>query len=317
MLQHVATWFTGNLLGIDLASQLGASVLFFIYENLKIFLLLVVLTHLMGVVRFFLPVEKMRAFLSTRKLFGADYFFASLFGVITPFCSCSSIPLFISFAQSRIPLGLTFAFLITSPLINEVALVLFISAFGLQVTLLYAIMGMAIGMLGGIVIQHLHLEREVASDLFEKKPCCCSCKQKQLRRTLWRSVSREAWSIVRKVMPYVLVGVGIGAAIHGYVPANYFEEMLAGTSLWSVPLAVILAVPLYANASAAVPITAALVEKGVALGTAIAFMMAVVGLSLPEALILKRAMSWKLLGIFFGIVTIGIIFVGYGFTLIT
>ena len=267
------------------------------------------MTHLMGLVRYYLPIRKMQLLLTNRKLFGMDYFFSSVFGAITPFCTCSSIPLFISFVQAKIPLGLTFAFLITSPLINEVAIVLFLSVFGWKVTVLYTILGILIGMIGGFIIGKLNMEGEIAKDM---QADACGYKEKAINTAgMLRFASRDARAITGRVMPFVLIGVGVGAAVHGYIPEGYFESILSSENVWGVPLAVILAVPLYANASAAIPIVSALVEKGVALGTAIAFMMAIVGLSLPEAMILKRVMSLKLLSIFFGIVTIGIICIGY------
>ena len=309
MLQRFSIWITFDLLHHVPETHLGESAYFFIYENIKIFLLLVLLTHFAGLVRYYLPVQKMRTFLEKRRLFGMDYFFSSLFGAITPFCTCSSIPLFISFIDAGIPLGLTFAFLITSPLINEVAIVLFISAFGWKITALYITLGMLLGMIGGFLIGKMKMENEIAKDM---KMGTCQCKRNDGRRVSpLLFASRDAWAITGRVMPYVLIGVGVGAAVHGYIPEGYFESILSGNNIWGVPLAVVIGIPLYANASAAIPIMSALVEKGVALGTAIAFMMAIVGLSLPEALILKRVMSWKLLGIFFGTVTAAIICIGY------
>ncbi len=317
MLHRLTSWIAFDLFGYTPASPIGISMEFFLYETIKIFLLLLVITHLMGVLRFYLPIERMRSFLASRRLFGADYFLSSLFGAVTPFCSCSSIPLFMSFLQARIPLGLTFAFLITSPLINEVALVLFAAAFGWQITVLYATFGILIGMAGGFILGKMNLEKEIASDFRMTTSGNASDQDKRDVITALKVGSREARAITRKVMPYVLIGVGAGALIHGHVPEGYFETILSGNALWTVPLAVVLAVPLYANASAVVPIAAVLVEKGVALGTALAFMMAVVGLSLPEAMILKRVMSMKLLLLFFGVVTVGIIAVGYGMSAFT
>lgn len=313
-LNNFANWITFDLFKYAPESHIGQSIQFFIYDTAKILLLLIILTHFMSLLRHYMPVEKMRAFLESRKFYSFDYFIASSFGAITPFCSCSSIPIFISFLQARIPIGLTFAFLTTSPLVNEIAIVLFFSIFGWKITLLYTAAGMIIGMVSGFLIGKMGLEKEIKSDIFDiKKPCSCKCRK---HNSLFKQISIEAMGIVRRVAPYVIIGVGIGAIIHGYVPDGYFEHALTGKHFLSVPLAVILAIPLYANASGVIPIVEALIAKGVALGTALAFMMAVVGLSLPEAFILKRIMSWKLLSRFFGVVAVGIIIIGYLFNVL-
>ncbi|MBT3835042.1 permease [Candidatus Peribacteria bacterium] len=313
MIDSFASWLTFETLNIAADSHMGLSIHFFVYETVKIMLMLIAMTHVMSLFRHYLPIDKMQEYLSSRHFFGLDYFLASTFGAITPFCSCSSIPLFIGFLQARIPLGLTFAFLTTSPLVNEVAIVIFLSAFGWKITLLYTLAGMTIGMLSGLILGKMNLEKEIDTKIFTeaKKPCCCKCKKDT--QNIFKQISNEAFSITKKIMPFVILGIAIGAGIHGYVPEGYFEDSLSGNNIFSVPIAVILAVPLYANASSVIPIVQALISKGVALGTALAFMMAIVGISLPEALILKRVMSWKLLGRFFAIVTIGIIIIGYLF----
>lgn len=318
MINQFSSWLVFDILKHSPETHFGAALHFFVYDTVKILLLLIILTHAMSLLRHYLPISKMQSFLTSRRFFGLDYFFASSFGALTPFCSCSSIPLFIGFTQAGIPLGLTFAFLATSPLVNEVALVLFLSIFGWKITVMYAVAGMFVGMISGAILNKMHLEKEINTSLFEekKKECCCTCNKKPERETVFTKTSREAFSITKRVAPYVVVGVGIGALIHGYVPEGYFESALTGKSFFSVPLAVILAVPLYANASGVIPIAEALIAKGVVLGTALAFMMAVVGLSLPEALILKRIMSWKLLGAYFGIVMLGVIAIGYLFNLL-
>jgi uncharacterized membrane protein YraQ (UPF0718 family) len=223
MLLSFADWITFTLLRLSPTSALGSSMQFFVYDTVKIFLLLIIITHGMSLLRIYLPVSKMRNFLHTRRLYGLEYLFASVFGAITPFCSCSSIPLFIGFLQAGIPLGVTFAFLITSPLVNEVAVVLFLGIFGWKVTLLYAVAGILIGTVGGIVLGRMKMENEVRTDMFEekKKPCCC-CKN-AVPQSVLQKVSREAWGIIRKVMPFVAVGVAIGAIIHGYVPDGTFR----------------------------------------------------------------------------------------------
>lgn len=316
-LEAFATWLVTSIFHIENVT-LAESFHFFVYDTLKIFFLILVITHIMSLLRYYLPIEKLRFFLVSHNLYGLDYLLATMFGAITPFCSCSSIPLFIGFVQARIPLGVTFAFLITSPLINEVAIGLFIVLFGLHITLLYIAAGMAIGVVGGWILGRLRMDRYVA-DFVWKLP---EQKGNAIAQTMLpakaiaRIVSKEAMDITKKIALYILAGVGIGAFIHGYVPQGFFETYLQKAGLWGVPIAVILAVPLYSNASGVIPIVQSLIAKGVPIGTGLAFMMAVVGLSLPEALILKKVLKWQLLASFFGIVTVGIIFIGYFFNAI-
>jgi len=314
-LEALSNWLTFSVLSIEQGSQLGISMQFFFYDTLKIFALMLVITHFMSALRYYLPIEKLRDFLTKRKLYGLDYFFATVFGAMTPFCSCSSIPLFIGFLEARIPLGVTFAFMITSPLVNEVAITLFFGVFGWQVTLLYIAAGILIGMIGGFILGKLKMEKYVEDFVWKVH----SQKQNQPEAKkepfikIFPQISKEAFDITKKIAPYIIIGVGVGAFIHGYVPEEFFGKYLESTGIWSVPLATILAVPMYANASGVIPIIESLVSKGVPLGTALAFMMAVVGLSLPEALILKKVLKWPLLATFFGVVTIGIIMIGYLF----
>ncbi|OIO19391.1 MAG: permease [Candidatus Magasanikbacteria bacterium CG_4_9_14_0_2_um_filter_41_10] len=310
----IATWLVDDVFRISNATLAG-SVDFFVYDTLKIFFLILVITHIMSLLRYYLPIEKLRDFLTSHQLYGLDYVLATIFGAITPFCSCSSIPLFIGFVQARIPLGVTFAFLITSPLINEVAIGLFIGLFGLKITLLYITAGMAIGVVGGWILGKLRMEKYVADFVWklpEQKENIIA-QQSRSKKQIAQIVSKEAMNITKKIALYIFVGVGIGAVIHGYVPQGFFETYLQKAGIWSVPLAVILAVPLYSNASGVIPIIQSLIAKGVPIGTGLAFMMAVVVLSLPEALILKKVLKWQLLASFFGIVTVGIIIIGYLF----
>ncbi len=312
-LEAFANWVTFVLLGIEQGMQLGNAVQFFIYDTSKIFVLLIIITHLMSILQYYFPVEKLRDFLVKNKLYGIDYFFASVFGSITPFCSCSSIPLFIGFLEARIPLGVTFAFMITSPLINEVALALMIGSFGWQVMVVYVIAGIAIGMVGGFVLGKLNMEKYVEDFVWKvhaQKKANGELKKEPLKK-VFPQLSKEAFGIIKKIGWYVVFGVAVGAMIHGFVPDEFFGKFLESAGVWGVPLSVILAVPMYANASGAIPVIEALVAKGVPIGTALAFMMAIVGLSLPEAMILKKVLKWQLLAIFFGVVTVGIIFIGY------
>ena len=250
-----------------------------------------------------------------------QYLLASLFGAITPFCSCSSIPLFIGFVKGGIPLGVTFSFLITSPLVNEVAVAMFAGTFGWKVTLIYVVSGICLGMIGGYVLGKMKLEKHL-SPWVQQMLQTNSASEEEMVASQSGLIGRlpqivkEALGIVRGVLLYIIIGIGIGAAIHGYVPSGFFEAHLSGEHWYAVPLAVILAVPMYANAVGIVPVIQVFVAKGVALGTALAFMMSVVGLSLPEATMLKKVMNMKLIGIFFGTIALFIILLGWMFNLV-
>ncbi len=306
------------ILNLGKSPYLAESVRFFIYDSLKIIFLLIIITHIMGLIKFLLPVEKIRSYLSEHRMFGMDYVLASLFGMVTPFCSCSSIPLFVGFLEAGIPLGVTFTFLITSPLLNEVALALFAGMFGIKITLLYISAGLAAGIAGGFVIGRLHMERYIADFVRSAKTgqTTLSLKKSRSLSLIIKSISAEAFSITAKIIPYVLAGIAAGSLIHGYVPDGFFRKYLVKAGPFGVPAAVILAVPLYSNASGIIPVLQSLVEKGVPLGTAMAFMMAAVGVSFPEALILKKVMKLPLLITFFSTVTAGIIFIGYIFNIV-
>lgn len=318
MIQQFADWLVYGVMGLDASSHLGVAVNFFFYDSIKIIILLFLISMLMGIVNAYFPIERLRNYLVTHRLYGLQYLLASLFGAITPFCSCSSIPLFIGFVKGGIPLGVTFAFLITSPLVNEVAVAMFLGSFGVRTTIVYVVSGIVLGMLGGMVLGRMNLDRYLSGWIRDIQ------RQSEAQADAWEaektsffdrlpSIVRGSWDIVRGVLVYVLVGIGIGAAMHGFVPDGFFERYLAAGNWWSVSLAVILAVPMYANAAGIVPVIEVFVAKGVPLGTAIAFMMSVVGLSLPEATLLKKVMTWRLIGIFFGVVTVFIIISGYLF----
>lgn len=320
-LQPLIDYLTYQLFGLKAETHLGASINFFIYDTIKILILLFLISSLMGLVNAYFPVDRLRIYLTTRKMYGLQYFFASLFGAITPFCSCSSIPLFIGFVKGGIPLGVTFAFLITSPLVNEVAVAMFLGMFGLKATLVYAISGILLGTIGGFILGKMKLDRHLSEWVQEIQATSeQESEQWETDRTPFIDhlpiIIHEGWVIVRKVLVYVIIGIAIGAAMHGYVPENFFTGYLSADKWYAVPLAVILAVPMYANAAGIVPVIQVFVAKGVPLGTAIAFMMAVVGLSLPEATLLKKVMKWKLIGIFFGTITVFIILLGYIFNFI-
>jgi len=275
----------------------------------------------MGVVNAYFPIDRLRVYLTTRKMYGFQYVFASLFGAITPFCSCSSIPLFIGFVKGGIPLGVTFSFLITSPLVNEVAVAMFLGLFGLKATLIYAGSGIVMGMIGGYVLGKMKLDRYLTDwvkqlQINSDKESVQWEDEKTPFIDRLPSIIREGWDIVSKVLVYVVIGIAIGAAMHGYVPENFFAQYLSADKWYAMPLAVLAGVPMYANAAGIIPVIQVFVAKGVPMGTAIAFMMAVVGLSLPEATLLKKVMTWKLIGIFFGTITLFIIALGYLFNII-
>ena len=311
MLQLIVDWLTYSILKLDPSSRIGSSVNFFIYDSVKILLLLFVLIAVIGFLRSFISQQKIKYWIKGAKGFGN--FFASLFGAVTPFCSCSSIPIFISFLKAGVPLGITFSFLITSPLINEYLVVLMLGFFGWKITLAYIISGMAIGIVSGAVLGKMKLERYVEKDILaENAEEISEIKYKGIRQRIVFGI-QESNSIVRKLWIWVLIGVGLGAFIHNYVPQETIHAIISKTGIFSVPIATIIGVPMYGSCAAIVPIAVVLFQKGVPLGTALAFMMAVAALSLPEAIMLRRAMKLKLIAIFFAITTLAIIVTGYLF----
>jgi uncharacterized membrane protein YraQ (UPF0718 family) len=319
-IQHFADWLIYSVFGIGAETHLGTALNFFVYDTLKILILLFLIVFLMGIINAYFPIERLKNYLNRKKLYGLEYLFASIFGAITPFCSCSSVPLFIGFVQGGIPLGVTFAFLITSPLVNEVAVAMFLGMFGVKATLIYAISGILLGTIGGWLLGKFNLEpllSDWVKNILENKMQQGEYEEEKLTfRQRLPDITRGAWDIVKGVVLYVIIGIAIGAAMHGYVPENFFGQYLGGGQWWTVPLAVILAVPMYANAAGIVPVIQVFVAKGVPLGTAIAFMMATVGLSIPEATLLKKVMTMKLIAIYFGVVTLFIILSGFLFNIL-
>lgn len=318
MIQNFADWLVFSIIGLDNETAFGSAVNFFVYDSIKILLLLFLISALMGIVNAYFPVERLRNYLSSHRLYGLQYLLASLFGAITPFCSCSSIPLFIGFVKGGIPLGVTLSFLITSPLVNEVAVAVFLGSFGIKATLVYVISGILLGCVGGFVLGRMHLEPYLSA--WVKQVQLQSEKQtaewEQERTSFMQRlpiVIRDSWRIVRGVLLYIFIGIGIGAFMHGFVPEGFFEQYMSRDNWYAVPLSVMLAVPMYANAAGIVPVIEVFVAKGIPLGTAIAFMMAVVGLSLPEATLLKKVMTWRLIAVFFITVMLFIILSGYLF----
>ncbi|MGM9794627.1 MAG: permease [Candidatus Aphodosoma sp.] len=321
MIQKFADWLVYTLMNISPDTPLGISINFFFYDTIKILILLFLISSLMGIINAYFPIDRLRNYLINHKLYGLQYLLASLFGAITPFCSCSSIPLFIGFVKGGIPLGVTFSFLITSPLVNEVAVAMFLGAFGVKITLIYVLSGIILGTLGGILLGRMKLERYLSDWVrqIQEQSTNQTAEWEKSNTSFWEripSIIKDSLKIVKGVIVYILIGIGIGAAMHGYVPENFFAEYLSADKWWNVPIAVILAVPMYANAAGIVPVIEVFVAKGVPIGTAIAFMMAVVGLSLPEMTMLKKVMTWKLIGIFFGTITLFIIISGYLFNII-
>ena len=314
MLQIGIDWLIYSLFGLDPNSRLGPILNFFVYDSVKILLLLFVMISFIGFLRTFLPQHKVKVWLVEKK--GLGNLFASLFGALTPFCSCSSIPIFLGFLEVGIPLGVTFSFLITSPLINEYLVVLMLGFFGWKITVLYVISGILIGVSSGIILGKMGLEKHVVKGLFASNT--------QLNNEItYKGIKQrvafglhEAVSIVRRIWIWVLVGVGIGALIHNYVPQEVIQSAISKTGVFSVPAATILGVPMYGSCAAIVPIAVVLFRKGIPLGTALAFMMATAALSFPEAVILRRAMKLKLIAIFFAITTLAIIITGYLFNLL-
>ena len=320
-IQKISNYLVYTALGMSQKSHLAEALDFFIYDTIKILILLFIIIFLMGIVNSYFPVDKVRNYLSRNKLYGFEYLVASLFGVVTPFCSCSSIPLFIGFVKGGIPLGVTFSFLITSPLVNEVAIGLFIGLFGIKTTIIYVLSGIILGVISGIILQKLKLEKHLTpwvqriltnSEMEQNRFISEKQTLKQRLPIIWN----EVINILKGILPYVIVGIAIGGLMHGYIPEGFFEQYMSKDNLFAVPISTILAVPMYSNASGILPVVQVLVAKGIPLGTAIAFMMGVIGLSLPEAMLLKKVMNIKLIGIFFGVVTLCIIISGYIFNLI-
>jgi uncharacterized membrane protein YraQ (UPF0718 family) len=315
MIKLFADWLTYSIFGIAKETLLASAVNFFIFDTIKIFILLVIIIFIVSIIRSYLPPEKIRAILSSEKKYFGNVL-ASLLGIVTPFCTCSAIPLFIGFLEAGVPLGTTFSFLVASPMINEVALVLLLGMFGWKIALLYIVSGLIISILSGIIIGHLKVESLVADFIYKNKI------NGQLQLPEMTGKQRISYAknytldIIKKVWIYVVIGIGIGAWIHGYIPADFLAEYASSDKWYAVPLAVLIGIPLYSNAAGVIPLVGVLTEKGVSIGTSLAFMMAVTGLSLPEFMILKKVMKVKLIVIFAGIVGLGIIFTGYLFNLV-
>jgi len=310
----LAHWLTYDLFGIPAGARLGESLAFFLYDVPKVLLLLVAVVFGVGIIRSFVTPERTRQILAGRRESAGNVLAAGL-GIVTPFCSCSAVPLFIGFVKGGVPLGVTFSFLISAPMVNEVALVLLAGLFGPWVALLYLSTGLTIAIVAGWVIGRLHLEAWI-EPWVTAMPALPEAGLESPRPTWGDRITagREAVSeIVGKVWPWVVVGIGVGAVIHGYVPTGSVARLLGTGRWWSVPLAVLLGVPMYSNAAGIIPIVQALMEKGAPLGSVLAFMMSVIALSFPEMVILRKVLQPRLIAVFLGVVTGGIIVVGYLF----
>jgi uncharacterized membrane protein YraQ (UPF0718 family) len=314
-LDPFSRWIAYDVFRIAHGSHLGESVAFFLLDIPKVFMLLLLIVWAIGVVRSFFTPERTRALLAGKREF-LGHGLAGALGVVTPFCSCSAVPLFIGFMEAGIPLGVTFSFLITAPMVNEIALALLLAMFGWRIALLYMATGLLIAISSGLIIGRLGMERQVEDWVYEirmgKAPA-------HLQTLTW--IGRidygfhQVREIVGRVWPYIILGIGAGAAIHGYIPAGMMAKYM-GKAWWSVPAMVLFGVPWYSNAAGVIPIVEALIEKGAALGTTLAFMMSVIAISFPEVVILRKVLKPKLIAVFIGVVAVGITIVGYIFNAI-
>jgi uncharacterized membrane protein YraQ (UPF0718 family) len=312
IVQPLADWISYSALGLSRDSHLGESLAFFLYDVPKILLLLSGMVFAISIVRTFFSPERTRALLGGKRE-GVGNVFAALLGIVTPFCSCSAVPLFIGFVESGIPLGVTFSFLVAAPTINEVAIILLFGLFGWKVAGLYVVSGLTVAIVAGFIIGRLKMERYVEDFVWKIHRTAEMVEEK----LTWADRIERAWEsvkeIVGKVWLYVVIGIAVGAGIHGYVPEDALASILGKQAWWSVPAAVLIGIPLYSNAAGIVPIVGTLIEKGASVGTALAFMMSVIGLSLPEAVILKRVLKMPLLVTFFAVIAVAIILTGYLF----
>jgi uncharacterized membrane protein YraQ (UPF0718 family) len=314
MLKRAADYLTYNLIGLTPGSRLGEALDFFLYDTAKIFLLLATIIYVVAIIRTSFSPEKTKRMLSRKREYVGNVL-AALLGIVTPFCSCSAVPLFIGFVESGVPLGVTFSFLISSPMVNEVALIMLWGLFGWEIALIYIGSGLAVAIIAGIIIGKLKMEKYVQDYVWEMQVGNTEIVQQTFRQKL-DYAHEYTQGLLKKIWPYVVVGVGLGAFIHGYVPADFLAKWAGRGNPFAVPIAVALGVPLYSNAAGVIPIVHALMEKGMAIGTVLAFMMAVTALSLPEAIILKNVLKNRLLVVFFGIVASAIVCVGYLFNAI-
>lgn len=315
MLKELVDLLLYSLCGLNPELKWVESLNFFIYDSIKIILLLLVMISVIGFLRTYLPQHKLKKWISKKK-YGLSNLFAALFGAVTPFCSCSSIPLFFGFLKAGVPLGVTFSFLVTSPIVNEYLVVLMLGFFGWKITLAYVLSGILVGVVSGLILGRMKLEKYLVKDVVSAKEHIKSeIRYDGIKKRALFGLT-ESVSIIKKLWLWILVGVGVGAVIHNYIPSELIQSIISKGGIFAVPIAVILGVPMYGSCAAIVPIAVVLFEKGVPIGTALAFMMAVSALSFPEAIILRRAMKLKLILIFFGVVTLAIILTGYLFNIL-
>lgn len=313
--QWFADWLTYSVFSIPKSTLLSSAVNFFVFDTIKIFILLAVIIFFVSLIRTYLPPERIKKILAHKNEYVGNIL-ASLFGVITPFCTCSAIPLFLGFIEAGVPLGVTFSFLVASPMINEVALVLLFGMFGLKIALIYLISGLIIATISGLIIGKLKVEKLVEEFVYKNK-IKTQLKMKEMKFKERIDYSKSyVLEIIKKVWIYVIAGIGVGAWIHGYVPMDFLAKYAGAGQWYAVPLATLIGIPLYSNAAGVIPLVSALTEKGVSIGTTLAFMMAVTGLSLPEFMILRKVMKLRLIIIFAVIVGIGIMFTGYLFNIL-
>ncbi|KZY34270.1 MULTISPECIES: permease [unclassified Oleiphilus] len=316
----LAAWFVFDILGLSPETKLGDALHFFVEDVSKIFVLLVVMIYLIALIRASLNIEQVRDYLAQKNR-GIGYLMGSSFGAITPFCSCSSIPVFLGFTSAGIPVGITMSFLLTSPLINEVAILLLLSLLGWKFTLIYVLVGMTVGILGGLFLDTIKAEKwlqsfaaEALSKAQGKEPQTTASKAQALGfQQRHQFAVREATEIFGRVWKWVIIGVGLGAALHGFVPDGWIEAHLGDGQWWSVPAAVVLGIPLYSNATGVIPIMESLITNGLPVGTTLAFCMSTVAASFPEFILLKQVMQWKLLGTLFVMLLISFTLIGWLF----
>lgn len=311
----LADWIVYGLLHMQPGNRLTDALHFFIYDSVKILFMLFLIIYVISFIRSYFPVEKVKNLLSHRQEFFGNIL-AALLGIVTPFCSCSAVPVFIGFLEAGVPLGVTFSFLISSPMVNEVALILLLGLFGWKIALLYVITGLSVALVGGFVIGKLKLEHEVEEYVYQIRMGEVAVSQTQTLPDRHQYALQYTKDTIKKVWIYVLIGISIGGFIHGYAPENLLATYAGKDNIFAVPLAVLVGIPLYSNAAGTIPIVSALMEKGMPIGTVLSFMMAVTALSFPELIILRKVIKPKLIGIFVGIMAVSIIAVGYLFNFI-
>lgn len=319
----LATWLVVDVFGLSRATKLGDSLHFFIEDTTKIFALLLIMIYVVALIRASLNVERVREYLAGKHK-GVAYLLGSSFGAITPFCSCSSIPVFLGFTSAGIPVGITMSFLMTSPLINEVAILLLLSLLGWKFALLYVVVGMAVGILGGVFLDAIKAERWLqsfaAKALARGKAVTAPKQDQQVQAFTLKErhafARAEMLEIFGRVWKWVIIGVGIGAALHGFVPDGWIQEHLGDGQWWSVPASVLLGIPLYANATGVIPVMESLIKQGLPMGTTLAFCMSTVAASFPEFILLKQVMQWKLIAVFFAVLLVSFTLIGWFFNFI-